>query len=77
MVRVINDLKMDFSATDIPLPDDKKMVYFGPPGITCSNLENARPPIWLPVFIQRDLPGGAVGGGIPIRRTSVEITSTL
>jgi len=31
----------------------------------------------LPVFIQRDSPGGAVGGGIPIRRSSVEIISSF
>jgi len=30
----------------------------------------------LPVFVQRDLPGSAVGGGIPIRRSSVEIISS-
>ena len=52
-------------------------MYFGPPWITWSNLEYTQPPIWLPVFIQRDLPGGAVGGGIPIRRSSVEIISGL
>jgi len=30
----------------------------------------------LPVFVQRDSPGSAVGGGIPIRRSSVEIISS-
>ena len=52
-------------------------MYFGPPWITWSNLEYTQPPIWLPVFIQRDSPGGAVGGGIPIRRSSVEIISSF
>ena len=52
-------------------------MYFGPPWITWSNLEYIHPPIWLPVFIQRDSPGGPVGGGIPIRRSSVEIISSL
>jgi len=51
-------------------------VYFGPPQITWSNLENTHPPIWLPVFIQRDSLGGAVGGGIPIRCSSVKIISS-
>ena len=59
-----------------PLPDGEEMVYFCPAWITWSNLENTHPPIWLPVFIQRDSPGGAVGGGIPIRRSSVEIISS-
>ena len=62
---------------DIPLPDAKKLVYFGPPWITWSNLEYTHPPIWLPVFIQRDSPRGAVGRDIPIRRSSVEIISSL
>ena len=62
---------------DIPLPDGKEMVYFGPPWITCSNLEYTHPPIWLPVFIQSDSPGATVGGGIPIRRSSVEIISSF
>jgi len=53
------------------------MVYFGPPRITWSKLEDTHPPIWLPVFIQRDPPGGAVGGGISIRRSSVEIISSM
>ena len=52
-------------------------MYFGPLRITWSNLENTHPPIWLPVFIQRDSPGGAVGGGIPVRRSSVEIISSF
>ena len=52
------------------------MVYFCPARITWSELEDTHPPIWLHVFIQRDL-GGAVGGGIPIRRSSVEIISSL
>jgi len=62
---------------DIPLPDAKKLVYFGPPWITWSNLEYTQPPTWLSVFIQRDSPGGVVGGGIPIRRSSVEIISSF
>ena len=51
-------------------------MYFSPPWITWFNLEYTHPPIWLPVFIQRDSPGGTVGGGIPIRRSSVEIISS-
>jgi len=61
---------------DIPL-SDAKMVYFSLPQITWSNPENTHPPIWLPIFIQRDLLGGAVGGGILIRRSSVEIISSF
>ena len=52
------------------------MVYFGPPWITWSKLVNTHPPIWLPVFIQSNSPGATVGGGIPIRRSSVEIISS-
>jgi len=56
-----------------------KMAYFGPPQITWSKLENTHPPIWLPVFIQSDSPlaGATEGGGIPIRRSSVKIISSL
>jgi len=49
------------------------MVYFGPPRITWLNLENTHPPIWLPVFIQRDSLGGYC---IPIQCSSVEIISS-
>jgi len=31
---------------DIPLPDGEEMVYFGPPRITWSELENTHPPIY-------------------------------
>jgi len=54
-----------------------KIVYFVPPRITWSQLENVNPLIWLPVFIQSDLPEGAIGGGIPIRRSSVEIIAIV
>jgi len=46
---------------DIPLPDGEEMVYFSPPRITWSKLQNTHPPIWLLVFIQSNSPGGDCG----------------
>ena len=61
---------------DIPLPDGEEMVYFGPPWITWLNLENTHPPIDCRSLYKTSRQWATVGGGIPIRRSSVEIISS-
>ena len=51
-------------------------LYFGPLRITWLKLERSHPAIWLPVFLQSNLLEVAVGRGIPIRRSNVDLISS-
>jgi len=50
----------DYSTRDIPLPDNEKMVYFGLPRITWSQLIRTHPAICFTVFSQSDSLDGTI-----------------
>ena len=62
---------------DIPLPDCERMVYFSPPRITWSKLENTPLRFDCRPLYKVTRQGATLGGGIPIRRSSVEIISIV
>ena len=76
-VRYINNLITDFRSTDIPLPDAKKIRILQS---TVNYVIESRiypPSDLIAGLYTKDSPGGTVGGGSPIRRSSVEIISSL